>query len=81
VRTEKLALNPLLFDKNQHTSAVNFHQDFVAVMLSNFFKGEMDMAYFIGLNILGKLSCPMQKKRVCFEKPITNEFWLCMNLP
>ncbi len=57
MRTEKLAFNPLLFDNNQHISAVNFHQDFEAVMHSNFFKGQLDMAYFIGLNILGKLSC------------------------
>ncbi len=81
MRTEKLALNSLQIDKNQHTFAVNFHQDFVAVMLDNFFKGEIDMAYFIGLNILGKLSSPFQKKKACLEKPIIHAFWLCMNLP
>jgi hypothetical protein len=41
-RPELLAQNPLQVANNQHTIAVNFHQDFMMSMHSDFFQGQTD---------------------------------------
>ncbi len=44
--------------------AVNFHRDFVADMLSDFFQRQKDMgAYSFGQTIYGKRGCPHKKKK------------------
>ncbi len=42
VRPELLVQNPLHIANNQHTIVINFHQEFMASMHSNFFHKQKD---------------------------------------
>ncbi len=63
VRPKLLTLNPLLIVNNQRTIVINFHQDFMTSMHSNFFQGQVNRGLTYWPNNTGKIGYP--KKKVC----------------